>query len=427
MKEKIRKVTFYSFFICVFFCFFACKNSSEPDTDNQTILSNNKEALFYTAQQSVEIDEYIPLNDMDYPFAGLPRLVIRTENEDVINSKETAIPSKIQFYGENAPESPIFNVSIHGRGNTSWNYPKKPYIIEFEKKQSLLGMPKAKKWILLANYIDRTLIRNAVAFEIARRTDLEWTPKGYFVEVFLNKNYIGNYYLCEKIENKKNRLNLEQDSYLLEFDINTDSDYNFKTKYGQFSVYIKYPNNPNKEQINKITSYIDSLEFYIYKKNIEKFSDYIDVNSLVDYFLVQELAKNDEIQFPKSLFMYKEGSDKLKFGPVWDFDWGTFSINKRHFRSATSFWFDKLISSNTFKKELKKHWNAHKTSFSTIPSFVDSLADYTRESNNRNIKIWPIDVNFVGDETEDFDTAIQMLKESIQNSIVELDSLIDAL
>lgn len=81
-------------------------------------------------------------------------------------------------------------------------------------------MPRAKKWVLLANYRDRTLIRNSVAFELARKTSLVWTPEGRYAEVFLNRKFMGCYYVCEKIEIKKNRLELGDGAFLLEFDKN---------------------------------------------------------------------------------------------------------------------------------------------------------------------------------------------------------------
>lgn len=171
-----------------------CSNSDYAEANgwNDIIVSNDSDQL-----------DYLPLDASGYPYTGIPRIVIVTGNHRDIKDKETEIPAKLQIWGENGPESEIMNLTIRGRGNSTWNYPKKPYAIKFSEKQAFLGMPKAKKWVMLANYRDRTLIRNAVAFEIARQTTLSWTPLGRFADVILNNKFIGNYYICEKNRNKR--------------------------------------------------------------------------------------------------------------------------------------------------------------------------------------------------------------------------------
>ena len=153
--------------------FLGCSNSEGVD---QEIIANWNFAEDDATPLSSRID-YIPLDDSEYPYAGLPRIVIETENHREIKDRETEIPAKLQVWGEHAPESEVMNLTIRGRGNESWRHPKKPYAIKFNEKQSILGMPKAKKWVMLANYRDRTLIRNAVALELARKTSLTWTPQ----------------------------------------------------------------------------------------------------------------------------------------------------------------------------------------------------------------------------------------------------------
>ena len=93
-------------------------------------------------------------------------------------------------------ETPI---SIRGRGNTTWTWPKKPYTFKFESRTEVLGMPKHKRWILLANFMDRTLMRNALAFHLSELTSLSWTPKNRYCELILNGKHMGNYLLTEQI------------------------------------------------------------------------------------------------------------------------------------------------------------------------------------------------------------------------------------
>ena len=158
---------------------------------------SNSESIHYAGREN---PDYLPIDDSEYPYAGIPRIVIETEYHREIKDRETEIPAKLQIWGETAPESEIMELTIRGRGNNTWHYPKKPFSIKFSKKQAFLGMPKAKKWVMLANYRDRTLIRNALAFEIARQTSQEWVPQGKFADVFLNKKFVRFREFCSQIQ-----------------------------------------------------------------------------------------------------------------------------------------------------------------------------------------------------------------------------------
>lgn len=213
----------------------------------------------------------------------------------------------------------------------------KNYQITFSKKQSFLGIPKAKKWIFLANYIDRTLIRNAVALEIARNSQFEWTSSGKFTDVFLNGKFLGNYYICEKIQINTNRLNISPNAFLLEFDTHYDETYKFKTALKKFPVNIKNPDNLSNKQLNYIQSNLDSIEDFLYTtNNTQGIEKYLDLQTFAKYFIVYELTQNGEPNHPKSFFMYKDNGP-LKAGPVWDFDWSTFNNQKKRMAKRKRF------------------------------------------------------------------------------------------
>jgi hypothetical protein len=289
-------------------------------------------------------------------------------------------------------------------------------------------MPKAKKWVLLANFIDRTLIRNALAFEIARHTSQKWVPQGRFVDVFLNKEYIGNYYLCEKIQVKQNRINPITTTYLLELDLNYDEEYKFKTAYKNLPINIKYPDKPTILQFNHIHNYLDSIECALYStcKDFNVLSK-INLESLASFWIIQEIAQNGEARNPKSVFIHIDSV--LNFGPVWDFDWQTFMSKKKGFELRKCLWLDTLKNNPDFKAVIKQEWNMDKKSFPDLTFFIDSIADYIHISHERNEKRWPLYLmpNLVGDEKESFATAIQMLKNSYINRLCELDSLFNSL
>ena len=419
----------------------ACSNSEGVDGDSA--LGWNSEDSAYDirtaenpltnsadSQDSVPpIIEYLPLDDSEYPYAGIPRIVIETENHREIKDRETEIPAKLQIWGEHAPESKIMDLTIRGRGNTSWGYPKKPYAIKFEKKQAFLGMPKAKKWVMLANYRDRTLIRNALAFEIARKTCQKWVPQGKFADVFLNDKFIGNYYICEKIQANRNRLNLTDEDFLLEFDIAYDEEFKFKTAYKNLPVNIKHPSNPSKEQKNYIHQYIDEIEHHLYGHcDTANIIQNINMQSLASFWIIQEVTQNTESNHPKSLYAYKDTI--LNIGPVWDFDWNTFTSSKKGLRiKEKTLWFDTLSNNITFIDIVKQEWNADKKSFYTLINYIDSLANYIEQSNEINHSIWPINIDkgLTGDENKAFTSAIQMLKDVYVKRLNELDLLFNSL
>ncbi len=370
------------------------------------------------------------LDDSKYPYAGLPRLVIETDELQSIEDRENKIPARLQVYGQNGPEGPIAHLQIRGRGNYTWGLPKKPFNIYLDNKESLLGLAPAKKFALLANYLDRTLIRNAVAYELARKTELEWTPSGKFVEVFLNQVFMGNYYLSEKIGFEKSRLDKSDGAFLLEFDKNFDEKYKFKSALKDLPVNIKKPEQPNDSQFEYISNYIKSVEMSFYSTDTSYHAtNFIDIKSFADYLILNELVTNIEISHPKSLYMYKEPNGKLFAGPVWDFDYGTFDPKKKGFLNNFCPVFTGLMAFKKYKQVLKEQWDKEKEAFAGIDAFIDSLADYTRESNERNIKMWPVSYVEapVGDEFMEFDEAIETMKNVIHTRIDEMEILIDSL
>ena len=403
-----------------------CSNSEGVDYAGWEYVAEEDDVSAAESFYDSKVD-YLPIDDSEYPYAGIPRIVIETLNHQKINDRETEIPAKLQVWGEKAPESEVMNLTIRGRGNESWWHPKKPYAIKFNEKQSILGMPKAKKWVMLANYRDRTLIRNAVAFELARKTSLAWTPSGKFVDVFLNGKFIGNYYICEKIEVNKNRLDLDDNSFLLEFDTYYDEENKFRTEYNDFPVNIKYPKQLDSTHFYFIKDYIDLAERALQLNAADSsYLDFVNQESFADYFIIYALSTNDELLHPKSTFIHKGPNGKLSAGPVWDFDYATFDINKIGLTNRNTKLFSQFLRKKSFKEIFRKKWMQNKSSFLTIESFIDSLSNYTKKSNELNKKIWPIkiDSHKVGDEDKSFDKAIDMLKKSVLFKITEMDNLI---
>lgn len=375
---------------------------------------------------------------------SLPKVYINTPNSVSITSKEIWTEgSTMRILDEYGDEVYNDTMNIRGRGNSTWNYPKKPYALKLESKASILGMPKHKRWVLLANWMDRTLMRNAVSFEMARLC-MDWAPRGEFVEFYLNGEHQGNYFLCEQIKIDKNRVNItefedgegngEDGGFLLEFDTNYQAEINyFFSKNKNFPVTIK---DPDEEIITSwthpyylyIQNYVDSVETFLKNGDFVSAFERLDTATYIDYWLIHELTTNEEPQHPKSCYMYKDAGGKIKAGPVWDFDWGTFLPSKNGLIISNHLWYGYLMQSPAFKATAKARWAALKPKLAQLDSFIDTTADKIRESSEVNITMWPISgTKPNGDESMTFDQAVARMKQALHHRISEVDTAINAL
>ena len=142
-------------------------------------------------------------------FTGLPTLFIHTDKGEPVLTKENYIKAKMNIDGAGSfDDIDDIDLSIRCRGNSTFSYPKKPYALKLDDKISILGKPAHKRWVLLANWMDRPLLRNRISLKVAEKTGLAWTPGSEFVEVVLNGVHLGNYLLCEQIKIDKNRVNI---------------------------------------------------------------------------------------------------------------------------------------------------------------------------------------------------------------------------
>lgn len=234
---------------------------------------------------------------------------------------------------------------IRTRGNGTFGGAKKPYEIKLNEKAGVLGMEKSKKWVLLANHYDRSLLRNKLVYDFANSYTSLKSEDGRYVDVFMNGEYLGNYYLCEKVEVAKHRVNITdqneipEDSeqkaditggYLLELmpeSLIKDDTVYFTTNSG-YNYEIKSPENPTSEQIAYIKGVFDDLESAAKSddgySNIsgKHYSEIIDVDSYVQKYLVETVFMNTDIDY-NSQYYYKDSDavdSKLYAGPVWDYD-----------------------------------------------------------------------------------------------------------
>lgn len=417
--------------------------SAEYD-EMAALVLNTKDARGDDIQISSSVFEVIGKNFDNLPKTGLPIVVINTVNDEPIVSKDewkegammSIINSDMTFDYQGT-------LSIKGRGNTTWGMPKKPYALKLDSKSEILGMPEHKRWCLLANWMDRTMIRNAVAFEIARKCPgLEWTPRGKFVEVILNGIHIGNYYLCEQIKIDKNRVDIEDldntvtegegitGGFIMELDTYYDEVNKFKSARRNFPWMFKDPDEVNSAQFTYLQNYVNAMEDALYddaKFVAREFTNYMDLESFVDWWFVYELAMNGEPDQPKSSYMHKDKNGVIKAGPVWDFDYWTFvPDNSSSFIVNDAIYYGRLFEDAEFKSLVKMKWQNQKTRFEEVVQFIDALAEKLSESDKLNHIMWPISITVNGDESMNYETAVSRMKGAFLDKLNWMDTQISS-
>ncbi len=372
-------------------------------------------------------------------FSDLPVVYVNTSGP-VLNKTDWVKKSTMQIVNAGDYDA-VYTTSIRGRGNSTWAYPKKPYAIKLDEKSSVLGMPKHKRWCLLANWMDRTNIRNDIAFKIGSVfSALEWTPQGRFVDLVYNGEMMGTYYLCEQIKVDKNRVNIDElkagdvdessvtGGYLLEFDEYFDEVYKFKTWKLSLPVNLKSPDEDVPDvQFSYIQNYVNNVEQKLAAKApYSEIESLIDIDSYADWWLAYELIACDEPNHPKSAYMYKKRGGKLYAGPLWDFDWGTFKAPAR-WLTKYSLWYRYLFTYKEFKSRLKERWAEHKAQLAEVTDYIDSVAQAIRESSVYDCSLWPLngssDIN--GDESMSFDESVGLLKSNYVKRLYWIDENIE--
>jgi len=343
----------------------------------------------------------------------LPVLRITTDNGAPIVSKDVYITGQMSLVS-NVAGAPAVNggLQIRGRGNSTWDiHPKKPYRLKLTDKQSLLGMPSSKDWVLLANYSDKTLLRNAAALDLGARMGFPWTPRYAFVEVYLNERYDGVYQLMENIKVTKDRVNIDEleaadlgpdqitGGYLLEVDFREDG-YTMHTAIDDLPIVFQSPEEPAPEQETYIKGYINDFEAVLHSSTfadpVTGYAAYIDVDSFIRFYLVNEVFRNVDANMWSSCWMYKPRAGKLFMGPLWDFDLAAGNANYAdafmttgwHIRNAK--WFSRLFEDPAFVARVKAAWNEIEAD--ELPAMFQQItADAARlqQPQLNNFQRWP--------------------------------------
>ena len=268
----------------------------------------------------------------------VPTVYIETENRQAITSKEAYIKCSF-IYVDGDQTKRYDSTQIRGRGNSSWwNSNKKSYRVKFEKKQRLLGddFANARSWTLLANHGDKTMIRNALTYDLGRFMGIKFCPAAKFIDLYMNGSYSGTYQISDQVQVHKKRVEVDENNgWLLEV-VNENSKEEpliTSTRYG-IMYNIKNPEHEGLT-VNKriaigqwIQHFEEALASNDFCDPIKGYRAYIDEEDLINWYVGAELTGNIDALY--SIYMYKDGDDdKMHFGPLWDLDLGYDNSSER--------------------------------------------------------------------------------------------------
>lgn len=374
-------------------------------TSNVTSNDFSKQVIYTVNGSKSQTETYVV--DLD-KFTGLPIVYLNT-NGQPINSKDDYRTGNIIIDGNyDYVNLSSTAMKIRGRGNSTWGiHPKKPYQMNFDNKTEFLGMPKDKKWIFLADYSDKTMIRTKIAFEMGYMSSLEWTPKSEYAEVFINNQYNGTYNIAQKLETSVSRVNLGNDGYLLEIDQMDrldPGDVYFVTN--DFLINIKEPEIEKDSEAhvyikNLITDFETALHGTNFKEATNGYAKFIDIDSFVDWYLISEIVKNQDSRDFSSIYLNVKPGGKIKMGPLWDFDLSFGNVDYSDARYPEGFWikyhkwFSRLFQDPNFVTKVKSRFAYYKTNQNIILGKIDLYAKQLHWAQEKNDEKWNLFGNYV--------------------------------
>ncbi len=377
---------------------------------------------------------YLPAN-----LTTLPTLEITTKDKAPILSKEIYVDATYVFSHKLSPiPTQKINGRIRGRGNATWGQPKNPYRIQFSNDASyaeiadVIGLQKNRNWVLLADYFDRSLLRNRLALTLANSSlftrGLKWTPSGRHVEVTLNGDYVGVYLLTEDIRIDPSRLNINRMSskadqnetdggYIVEADGRLDCsnveplNLQFISPVLRTRFCIDTPDEKDitPKQLSYIKNFLREVEGDLINSPLQP---KLYLESFADWYIISELFRNLDSPFLSSVFMWKDsdsaliGSDRLlNLGPLWDFDLSAGNIDYGRNWESSGCWVGKrhpeiyegvnwmaiLLNKKEFAELLVMRWREKRAGLAHFINYsISSNANRLQAAQARNFLRWPI-------------------------------------
>ena len=367
-----------------------------------------------------------------------------------ITSKKIYTKTKFDIYRPGSDEgrwsATDAEIEIRGRGNSTWGLPKKPYRIKFPEKFSPIGLnhAKAKSWVLLAHDMDKSLLRNHIAFEFSRilfnsaegyhdKAALMFTPCSQMVNVYSGDSYYGVYQMSDQMEVAKGRINLDKlvaadgsdpnkisGGHLIETNIHHDEGYpvSFTSSRGIYMDH-KYPKDDNMDisQYKYMEDFIRKAEAVLYSSNFTDptvgWRKLFDEKTLADYIIVKEFA-GDMDGYTSTYFYKRRGVDKIFFGPIWDLDKGWNNDRRTpHGDTLTQLmifggfymppyinpdWFHRFWQDAEFRKFVGARWAAKKDELKAkVLSELEQKPQQMRKAIEANFSVWPFYYQYSGE------------------------------
>ena len=343
-----------------------------------------------------------------HSYTGLPMMHINTDGGQEVTSKDQYIGAKILLREDVRKRAPgdvtETRVNIKGRGNSSWKFPKKPFTLKFDEKKSLLDMTKDKSWVLIPNYNDKSMLRNSLAFYMSSISNMDYTPESHFVELVFNDKHWGTYLLCEKLKIAKHRVNVGDNGFLFEIDSRakneSDSRY-FEVSHLENVVNIKDPDvQYNDANFNYAKDFVTKADKALFSSSFKNPSTgwqaYLDMDSFVDWYLIQEIGKNLDGNYDTSCYMHLARGGKLKMGPMWDMDVAFGNIDQANqtcydpegFYIKDVQWYTRLFQDPVFVNRVKERFNYFYNHQDDILANVNADAQYLKYSAQENDDVW---------------------------------------
>lgn len=422
------------------------------DTLFHTIKGTEVEAITFNGSDGNYSEMHISRkdgSDTTYPMSAVSNVMFRTTaipefHVDLIDypqwtelqgAKSDVHPATLRMDGngmyDNLDEQ---EVEFRGRGNYTWELLKKPYRFKMKKKTSVCGLPKAKTFTLIANYLDCSQMRNAIALWIANYLEMPYTNHCIPVKVYFNGINKGQYMLTEKIGIGGGSVDIDETKGMLfELDSHYDEDFKFfytfkkgnnATEY-KIPVMVKDPDLVELAEDADVPNIINASEYFdlwkadftemanaiTQRSSSESLSDVIDLNDAVNFFLVNCIANNHELQHPKSIYLYKESledDEVYHFGPVWDFDWAFTYIGKEgasardpllmydcNYNGAT--FFKTLFANKEFRALFKAKFDDFRANgYPKLKEFMEEYANLIEPTSVENGVLWPKDEVTIG-------------------------------
>ena len=361
-----------------------------------------------------------------YQLTNIPTVVINTKDAQEPFDKETNIDSNIIIIDDNAIDVEAI-ATTRERGNASRQFPKKPWRIKFDKKQNVLGSPaKAKKWCLINNYGDKTLMRNAIAFEVSRRMEMPYTPFLRLVDVVMNGEYKGTYQLTDQVELNDGRIEGKEMSdkdidgdaltgaYHLEIDGYADQEISWFMSRRGIPVTIKSPDEDEilpvqHDYIEKAFNTMESSAFGgFFTSETRGYRNYVDTYTWQRHMLIEEIVANPDQLW--SIHLVKpRGDDHIAVASVWDFDLALDNdvrhVDSGHINaylwtvsnaagSVRDIYYRFFADDPSGVEDIKNLWTKARQEYGITPEslreYIDGVADKIRASQRLNFMRWPI-------------------------------------